>query len=236
MTTASVDTPHPAWDALGYRPVLLAPEAEPTAALGTSPRLAVALLVAWVTSGLVTAYVMRRRGHDFRPVAALGFVFGPLFIPLALDAVRHREPRAPSHLLSDGRWAGGPVDVLIGLVGPAETVADVVPVLDLLGPRVGRVTVAVAIDYESAESDDWSDAKGPAALELKLAAVLLSGRHEPATVLVAGSPERAFVRYAAEARHDLVMLVGVQRRAPAAGTLPGAVAIVVPARSWAQGS
>ncbi len=169
-----------------------------------------ALLLAWACTGVLTAYLLRRRGHDFAPAAVLGFVLGPLFIPLAVDAVRHRERAVPPVRLSPGVPAGGPVDVLIGLDGEADPVAPAQAAVGLLGPRIGRLTLARAVDFESAESDDWFDAKGEAALELELTSVLLPG-HEPSTVLLPGDPAKALLAHAAEDGYDLVVVVASRR-------------------------
>ena len=102
-----------------------------------TPVFGVGFLLVWVTSGLVPALVVKRRGHDFRSAAALGFVFGPLFIPLAMQAMRNREDERPI-LLSSGRHGGGPMDVLVGLVGPAASAPSVIPILGTLDHRLGR--------------------------------------------------------------------------------------------------
>ena len=169
-----------------------------------------ALLVAWACTGVLTAYLLRRRGHDFAPAAVLGVVFGPLFIPLALDAVRHRERAVRPVRLSPGVPAGGPVDVLIGLDDGADPVAPVQVALGLLGARIGRLTLARAVDFESAESDDWFDAKGAAALELELTSVLLPW-HAPSTVLLPGDPAKALLAHAADDGYHLVVVVASRR-------------------------
>lgn len=242
MATTTADTPYPTWGSAGHRrplsqalehPAPAATEQDAVAALEASPRFAAAFLVAWVATGLVTAYVLRRRGHDMRPTAALGLVLGPLFIPLARGIVREREALAPARVLSGGRRSRGSVDVVVGLLGPGERVGDVRPVLDLLGDCLGRVTVAAAVDYESAASDDWCGAKLRAVVELEVAAALLADRWEAATVLVPGRPDRASVRYASDTGHDLVVLAGAPgartgARPPAVPARNGGVAVVVP--------
>jgi hypothetical protein len=41
--------------------------------------------VVWVTSGIATAFWLRRRGHVFVSWSALGFVFGSRVLGLALS-------------------------------------------------------------------------------------------------------------------------------------------------------
>jgi hypothetical protein len=109
------------------------------------------------------------------------------------------------------------VAVLIGLAGPAECVLHAVPLLALLGPQLGRVGLAVAIDFDSAESDEWNDAKAQAAVELEVADALLSSRHDSTLVLVGGAPTDAFLRHARSAGYDMLVLAG---EPPAETTAP----------------
>ena len=53
----------------------------------------VLIVVAWVTTGVVTAIVMRRRGHDFGFWLALGSVLGPFIVPSAIERARFHGPR-----------------------------------------------------------------------------------------------------------------------------------------------
>ncbi len=174
------------------------------------PRWTLAFFLAWASIGLVAAYFLHRRGHDLRPAAALGFVFGPLFIPLAVDAARHRERGVGPVRLSAGAPARGPVDVLVGLGGMGDAVTAVLLVMQLLGPRVGRLTLARTIDFESAESDEWPDAKREAALELEVTSALLPGP-APSTVLLPGDPVTALTTHAAEEGYDLLVVVSSRR-------------------------
>lgn len=173
-------------------------------------RALVALL--WAVSGLLAAYVMKRRGHEFRSLAALGLALGPLYIPLALQHARS-EPDVKPLPLNRGDAGDGSVDVLIGLRGSADCVSDALPVIDLLEPRIGRVTIAAAVDYESAGSNDWSDAKSAAAVELDLASILASQCCRPETVIVPGPPDYAFVRYAQQNGHHLLLITEAERKA-----------------------
>ena len=178
----------------------------------------VGFLLAWVTAGLVTALVVKRRGHDFRSAAALGVVFGPLFIPLAIQAIRNREDEGPI-LLSSGRDRGGPVDVLVGLVGPAASAPSVIPILGTLDHRLGRLTLACALDFESVVDEQE---RARAEVELSCAALFLCD-YQPSLVLLPGHPRKALAAHAAEAGYDLLIIVGcsgrrlLPRRARAAG-------------------
>lgn len=56
------------------------------------------LVAAWLLSGLVAGYVMRRTGHDFFTWFALGSVIGPLVFPLALGRARAAQAAAEEAL------------------------------------------------------------------------------------------------------------------------------------------
>jgi hypothetical protein len=187
-------------------------------------------LAAWVGSGLATAYAMRRAGHEFGPLAVLGFVLGPLFVPLAVMFDREDRQRAVVRVLSEGTPGAGPVSVAVGFAGSASGVAAAEPVLEALGSRLGRVSLVFALDYESVGSDDWRDAKAPAAIELELAAALLNARCDPAMVLVGGRLREAILRYARTSGYDIVLLVdggrSLSRRRRDTST--GGMSLVVP--------
>ncbi|HUP76900.1 MAG TPA: hypothetical protein VM282_27955 [Acidimicrobiales bacterium] len=181
---------------------------ETTELLGWSPVFGVAFLVAWLGCGLFTARVMGRRGHDARPLVALGLVFGPLLVPLVRDRARQLGGRDISLVVGGGTRLQGPVDVLVALLGPPWTALDAVSLLNELGPRLGLVTVTVPIDFDSVESDDWNDAKRMAALDLEIAAALLSPHCQPRTVIVGGRPLEALMRHARADGYHLLVVIG----------------------------
>lgn len=203
-----------------------------TITLAESP-LAIGLVAAgWLSTGLVVAYLLHRRGHEFRTMAVLGAVLGPLFIGLAVHYARNRERVAPIPL-STGQRSGGPIDVLVGLDGGQGSPEELRAALRMFEPRLGRVTLARAIDFESADDDDWSDAKTAAAAELESWANCVSGS-QPSTVLIPGPPEHALADYAVRERYDLLILAGgwgtkvLHGRHPSAEELPIPVLILPP--------
>ncbi|HSJ82713.1 MAG TPA: hypothetical protein VLA91_02720 [Acidimicrobiia bacterium] len=182
--------------------------AESAPVVGSRPLLSVALLVAWVACGVMTAYAMKRRGHEVRPWIGMGIGLGPLLIPLARLDIRDRESSVQAHALSEGDQGPGPIHLVVGLMGPAETISDVIPMIELVGSGLGKLTICSAIDYQSAESDEWQATKASSLVELELAAALLGERWNPATVMVPGAPPHSFFRFAAATGHHLVALVG----------------------------
>lgn len=156
--------------------------------------------VAWVGIGLVVSFVMGRRGHSPFGWWFLGAVFGPLVIVLAIDAaLRHRMASEP---LGEGGMPGeGPVDVLVGIDGSPQSLAALSSVCRLLGPRLGRLTLAAVVSFEAAERsgaerDEAVDALGRAARSVTICG--------PDTVVLSGPPARALVEHARERRYDLL--------------------------------
>lgn len=202
--------------AVGTPNSLVVSQANPSFTPSLQARALVAIL--WACSGLVAAYLMKRRGHEFRSLAAVGFALGPFYIPLALHHAE-REREVEPLRLGKGDAGGGAVNVLIGLRGSAESVSDALKVLALLGPRTGRVTIAAAIDYESASSKDWCDVKSAAAIELELASSIASLCCRPETVIVPGLADQAFRRYAEDNGHHLILMTGPDKSDGSPGAL-----------------
>lgn len=105
-----------------------------------------------------------------------------------------------------GRSADGPVDVLIGFKDDPETVTAALPLLELLGPRLGRVTLARLVPYESVDPGDSSPAKMSAVFSVELCSVFLD-RYDPGLVLVPGPWPNALVDHARREAYKVLFLV-----------------------------
>jgi len=53
-----------------------------------STRFLILVALVWATIGVVVAFLMRRRGHDFYVWLVLGVAFGPLVVLLAVESAR----------------------------------------------------------------------------------------------------------------------------------------------------
>ena len=170
---------------------------------GPAPLVGIVFFALWITAGLVTAVILSRHGHDLRSNGAVGVVFGPLYIPFAMR-LRREERAVKPVLVSEGHSGSGPVDVLIGLQGSPAGAASALPVLQLLGHRVGRVTLARVLDFESIQDDDD---RAAAEAELSCASLFLV-EYDPSLLLLPGHPLEAPREYAASAGFDAVIVVG----------------------------
>lgn len=159
----------------------------------------------WASSGILVALVLGRRGHHVRSLLGLGAVLGPLFVPLALDVVRHREPAARPIHLDPPRHVEGR-HVIVAVLGDAETAADALPVLARFGP-VAAVTLAVLVDYEAADAPAGDDRRAEGQRRLTAAATFLTDP-VPERVLVPGTADVALARLVGD--HDLIVVTGVE--------------------------
>ena len=156
-----------------------------------------ALVGLWVSSGLAAALWAARRGHFLPAWLVMGIVFGPLTWGLwRIDRIRDRDAR-PRPLAAGSRGVG-PVDVLVGVDGSAESHAALRAVVELLGDRLGRLAVASVLDFDTAlETQEWPErakADGELASAVELMASLRSA--QPETVLLTGRPAEALEQYA----------------------------------------
>ena len=159
--------------------------------------------------GLTTAIVMGRRGHDPWTWGILGTLFGPLVIPLVLGW-HWRDQRDEERLLRSAATpeGAGPVSVLVGVDGSPESTAAVRATVDLLGPRLGPLTLATVVDLDAMQTmhtqrtgQSVFERDAQSLLDEAAAPVAAAG---PATVILSGRPTDALLGYAQRHGVDLV--------------------------------
>lgn len=101
----------------------------------------------WLSIGLALSLVMGRRGHDAFSWLLLGTLFGPLGAIFAVEA-RGEERTRPQLLARQKSSSDGPVDVLVGVDDSPESRAALLAATELLGRRLGRLTLATVIPYD----------------------------------------------------------------------------------------
>lgn len=106
---------------------------------------------------------------------------------------------------------GGPgnVDVLVGVDGSAESRQALRSVVELLGPVLGRLTLAAVLDFEAGGSGQRSDERQLAETNLAeatsdAAAVWRGGT--PSQVLLSGRPADGLIRHATEHGYSLIAI------------------------------
>lgn len=162
------------------------------------------IVLVWVAIGLVVAFFMRRRGHDFYPWFALGSVLGPLVVPLAIE-------RARFHGVTVGALSRVPrptrrgFDVLVGLDGSEESAAALVSAVDLFGPLMTSLTIATVLYYDSEAAAGDVESRRAAQTMLDEAASGID-RDVVETEILFGRADQALVEYARANGVELIVV------------------------------
>ena len=189
----------------------------------TTTQLLLIIAFFWALTGATVSVVMGRRGHSSFTWLLVAIFLGPLAIPPAIAVLRaHQDPRARARSLHEGTPGTGSVDVLVGVDGSAESSAALRAAQGLFGDRIGRLTLAGVIDYDSAISGRPWDTERLATEELERSAASV-GLIEPGTVLLVGHPATALMKHAVEEGYE-VLVVG-RRGHGASKALLGSTAV-----------
>jgi nucleotide-binding universal stress UspA family protein len=164
--------------------------------------------VMWLLVGVVTGVVMGRRGHDPFAWLLVGGMLGPLALPLAVAAARHPDLARPRRLLA-GVPAAGRVSVLVGIDGSAQAAAAMDAALDVLGPRIGRLTLVAVTDVDATVAHEREEARlrrelrrQAARAQARLAAAGVQAT--PEVLLLRGRPAHALLEQAAAGGYGLL--------------------------------
>lgn len=161
----------------------------------------------WILCGVVTAFVMRRRGHDFFVWLALGSVLGPLVFPLAIDGARRdADTESEAH----DRSYPGSLDVLVGLDGSEESKHALRSAMNMFGRQASTMTLATVLDYDSRGSASGKEARREASEMLRGAAMGL-GHPGVTTELLFGRADQALTDFAKSNGIELIV-VGARGR------------------------
>jgi nucleotide-binding universal stress UspA family protein len=162
--------------------------------------------LAWVSFGPVLAVVMGRRGHSPWTWGLLGIFLGPLAVPSAIDAHRRRRQAIlAARSVAAGPGRPGPLSVLVGIDGSDEARVALSRALDLLGDRIGRLSLVTVIDYDTAE-DPWRFADAEASARQWMAAARAAASNiDSEEYIVVGEPARALIRIASERGYQLLV-------------------------------
>lgn len=164
--------------------------------------------VGWLVIGVATAVVMGRRGHDPFTWLLVGVLLGPLAVPPAVAASRHPGLTVPRRLLA-GAPASGRVDVLVGIDGSVQAAAALDAALDVLGARLGRLTLGAVTDVDATVAHEQQEVR--LRQELERQAVRAQARLAaegvqvtPELLLLRGRPARALLEQAAAGGYGLL--------------------------------
>jgi nucleotide-binding universal stress UspA family protein len=155
------------------------------------------VIFGWAALGCALMVFMLRRGHSPTRWALLSFGLGPLAIPLALWA-RRRSGRVRAVVKRWGVAGPGRLSILVGLDGGGGARAVLDGVTSALGSRIGPLTLAYVVDYETGGGRRPSTGQETAEAELATEGERvreLTGI-EPRTVVLTGPPAKALADYA----------------------------------------
>jgi nucleotide-binding universal stress UspA family protein len=163
---------------------------------------------------------------------------GPIALLLALVEVRNECPWW-TRLVASGDPGSGPVDVLIGIDGSPESAAATTAVLELLGDRVGRLTLVAVTEVDESVAGREERERLRDELERQSEAIQVwqqergvtaqAKRVAPELQLMSGPPARTLDTIAAEDGYGL-LVVGA-RGAGMSSVLLGSVATKLAARA-----
>jgi nucleotide-binding universal stress UspA family protein len=169
-----------------------------------STRFLVFVAVTWAVIGLIVAFVMRRRGHDFSVWLVLGVALGPLVVPLAIERVRyHGAAEYRPRVIPTSPHVG--FDVLGGLDGSDEAFRAIETALKLFGGRVSSVTVATVLDFDSESST--SGLESQTAANAMLAGIAENLEYDPVdTKILFGRADKALSEHARTSGMELIVV------------------------------
>jgi nucleotide-binding universal stress UspA family protein len=197
------------------------------------------LMATFVCIGFVLAIVMGRLGRSPFAWGLLGLVLGPIAMLLALVEVRNERPWW-TRLVASGDPGSGPVDVLVGIDGSPESAATTAG-LELLGDRVGRLTLVAVTDLDDSYAGREERVRLQGEPERQAEAVRAWLRKldgpaqakqtvDPELQLMAGRPATTLDTIAAEDGYDL-LVVGARGTTGMSSVLLGSVATSLAARA-----
>jgi len=160
----------------------------------------VAVAAVWVAIGVVLSIVMGRRGHNSFGWLVVGTLLGPMGALLALVARRQEEQLGSVSFAAPDRGATrtGPVDVLVGSDGSPESAAAMDAAVELLGDRLGRLTVATVVPFGGVKEPERLATEG-----LRRMAARSPGRASDLELLH-GHPSAALAQCAIEGGYELI--------------------------------
>lgn len=160
------------------------------------------VVTAWIAVGAVAVMVMRRRGHDTFAWAVVFLFLGPLALPVAFSADRHRPLDGPARN-HDGR-----LDVLVDHDGSPPAVEALDAALELLGGQMTSLTLAAVLDLEAPTTVRGRQAQHEAEERLQAQARAVAARTgAPVDVVVLhGDPAHALADFAVRNGYELIVV------------------------------
>jgi nucleotide-binding universal stress UspA family protein len=174
--------------------------------------MVIVIAVVWLLLGAAMGVFRARHGY-WRHAWLVFALLGPFSVPFVLRP--RRIPPSDAVVLARGRARRGRVDILVGLDGSRESVAAATVAVRLFGPRIGRVTLAMVLDFDTAAPhadsllypEPWPEERvAREQLEAGRAALRSTSGHEAGTVVLTGEPADALEAYALAEGYEVVVV------------------------------
>jgi len=172
-------------------------------------RTATEVLLIWLavalSIGITLAVLMGRRGHNAFEWFLIGAILGPIALPLAW-ARTSSEPAALNREIVDAASGPGtgPVDVLIGIDGSRESETALRTAVEILGQRIGRLTLAGVTEFDYGSSQARADTER--ALESLRAMAASASVSAPGIMMLSGRPADALSEHALRDGYHLLVV------------------------------
>jgi nucleotide-binding universal stress UspA family protein len=162
-------------------------------------------LAVWLTVGITLAVLMGRRGHSPFEWFLLGAVLGPIAWPVAWGRIKD-EPAALTRGTVDAAPGPGtgPIDVVVGIDGSAESERALRTAIEILGPRMGRLTLVGVTEFDYGSRQVEADTKRALATLRSVAAS--ANVAKPGITILSGRPADALSEYAQRDGYELVVV------------------------------
>ena len=159
----------------------------------------------WLTVGITLAVLMGRRGHSPFEWFLIGGILGPIALPLAWDRIS-TEPAAPNRETVDvvPGPGTGPVDVIVGIDGSSESETALRTAVEILGPRIGRLTLVGVTGFGYGNPQVEADTKR--ALETMQGMAASAGVAHLGITILSGKPSEALPEYALRDGYQLLVV------------------------------
>jgi len=172
-------------------------------------RTANEVLLIWLavalTIGITLAVLMGKRGHNAFEWFLIGVILGPIALLLAWGRIGSETASLNREIIDAVPGTGtGPIDVLVGIDGSSESETALRTVVEILGPRVGRLTLAGVTDFDYGSSQAQADAKR--ALERLRVMAASASISAPGVVILSGRPADALSEHALRDGYQLLVV------------------------------
>jgi nucleotide-binding universal stress UspA family protein len=172
---------------------------------GTASEVLLIGLAVWLTVGVTLAVLMGRRGHNPFEWFLVGAILGPIALPAAWARTKDESVASGRHVIVATPAAGtGPVDILVGIDGSEESRAALHTALDVLGSRIGRLTLASVTDFDYGSAQAKADSKQ--ALDTLRKTATAANVPDLGMTILSGRPADALSEHARQEGYHLLVV------------------------------